>query len=407
LNKLLVITEQTLWQIIGRVITSGASFLALGLIIRNYSQEEVGVFTLAQTYLSMFFIIADLGLNAYVLSRLKDYPEEANKLFNARFYWSCSLVLIACLFSLLLPIGDGLFKMAVVFGAITIIGNGIFSSLSLIFQNQLKFELSIIAHIIGSAVMIITLFSLVFSNAPVFLLLLAYSIGWIANNITGLSLIRKFFKFKLITPDYKYFFGLLKKTWPISTTLILNVIYFRFDAFILAYFKGLSDAAIYNLSFALFQTALFLPTFVMNSYYPIILKELDNKKLLFRQLRLAFGIMTGIALLGTFFTFLSATVLVNLITGGGFEGSITSIKILSIGFPAFFGSALLMWVLVSLNKYKELMGVYFSGLVVNVVLNLIYTPRFTYIATSWITVFSEYLILSLLLMVLWFSEEKK
>jgi len=399
-QKLLKITEQTIWQIFGRVIVSAASLVSLGLITRNYDKLEVGAFTLAQTYLAMFFIIADLGLNAYVLKKVKDDPSQVNKLFNGRLYWSIILAFIACILVLVLPIGGGLLKLAVFLGAFTIISNGVFTSVSLIFQKELKYQLSIAAQTVGSIVMVFSLIFLISLKVSVSLLLICYSIGWFANNLVSLIFVNKFYHFKLLKPDYKYFFNLIKKVWPISATLILNVIYFRFDAFILATTRGLAETAIYNLSYALFQTALFLPAFIMNSYYPIILKELSNKVLLFRQLRIAFIIMIVLAAFGTILTFVLSEDIFNLITGGGFDGSVESIKILSLSFPAFFGTALLMWLYVSLGKYKVLVWIYLTGLLVNVFANFIFTPSYSYIATSWITVFSEYLILLLQIVLL-------
>ena len=407
MHKLLQITEQTLWQIIGRVVLTAGAFVSLGLVTRNYDKLEVGAYTLAQTYLAMFFIIADLGFNAYVLKKLKRNSDEANRLLNVRLYWSIFLALFASILILILPLGDGLVKMAVILGAVTIIGSGVFTSVSLIFQKELKYQLSIIAQTSGSLVMVLSLIVLVYLKVQVPFLLICYSLGWIFNNWVSLKLVNKYYHFRLTSPDYKYFISLFKKVWPISVTLILNVVYFRFDAFILAAVRGLSDTAIYNLSYALFQTALFIPTFIMNSYYPIILKELNNKVLLFRQLRIAFFIMINLSLIGTLLTFVLSEQIVNLITGGGFDGSIISINILSLSFPAFFGTALLMWVYVSLEKYKSLLWIYSIGLSANVLLNFIFTPVYSYIATSWITVFSEYLILVMQIVVLLFEPKAR
>ena len=61
------ITSQTLWQILGKVVTTLSTFIILGLVARNYGEEGTGVFTLALTYLAIFYIFADFGFNAHVL----------------------------------------------------------------------------------------------------------------------------------------------------------------------------------------------------------------------------------------------------------------------------------------------------------------------------------------------------
>ena len=170
--------------------------------------------------------------------------------------------------------------------------------------------------------------------------------------------------------------------------MALNVVYFRVDSFLLAYFRNISDVGIYNIAFSIFQTALVFPAFIMNAYYPMMLKSL-------KQIRVIGLILLVIAGLGSLLTFLLAPLLVPILTGGGFEGSVESLQILSLGFPAFFLSSLMMWILVTKNRYKVMLAIYGIGLLVNIVLNLIYIPSGSFIAASWITVLCEYLILTL------------
>ncbi len=106
--------------------------------------------------------------------------------------------------------------------------------------------------------------------------------------------------------------------------------------------------------------------------------------------------MLVISLGGTLLTLLLAPVIIHLITGGGrFSDSAASLRILSLSFPAYFISSVLMWSLVTLKKYKSMLLIYIAGLLANGVLNFIFIPRYSYIASSYITGVSEYLILAL------------
>ena len=96
-------------------------------------------------------------------------------------------------------------------------------------------------------------------------------------------------------------------------------------------------------------------------------------------------------------TFFLAPVITNLLTGGGFLGASQSLRILALGFPAYFVSALLMWILVGKGRYKTLLIVYTLGLIANLLLNFILIPQFSFYGASATTVISEYLILLLLL----------
>src|SRR3989344_3068752 len=100
MSSLLKISQQTLWQILGKVVTSLSTFVILALIARNYSEEGTGIFTLVLTYLAMFYLLSDFGFNAhalkkYQISNIKYQKEEFRKLLGTRILWSISLVILA------------------------------------------------------------------------------------------------------------------------------------------------------------------------------------------------------------------------------------------------------------------------------------------------------------------------
>ncbi len=399
------VTEQTVWQLIGKLVTSITSFIAISLIARNYGLDGAGIYTLALTYLTMFFIINDLGLNAYVITKLETNLQEANKLFNIRFYWSLVLAILSIVLVYIFPLGNNAFQQSILLGVLMILGNGIINSTNLIFQYKLRFDRQIICNSLGGIAAIIITILLIYFKSPIQLLILGPALGWMITAMLALIFVKQFFTFKFSKVKIGDVIYDIKTIWPVSLTLILNVVYFRLDAFIISSFKGFADVGIYNVSYTLFQTALVIPTFIMNSYYPIILGELNNISKLMNQLKLAFFLMTVVALIGTVLTFILSPIFIHLWVGDSFLGSVTSINILSLSFPAFFGSSLLMWTLVSFKKYKTLMYIYLFGLVLNFGLNIILVPKYSYIGSSWVTVFSEYAILIFELMAV-FSKVK-
>ena len=189
--------------------------------------------------------------------------------------------------------------------------------------------------------------------------------------------------------DLEFSKKLITSSWPIAATLVLNVIYFRADTFLIAFYRSVSESGVYNVAFSIFQSALVLPSFFMNAYYPLMLKSKNGIKLM--------AIVLGLlALLGSVLTYLLAPWLINFLTGGGFTESIQSLRILGLGFPAYFLSSLLMWILISTGRYKTLLVIYTTGLIFNLGLNVIFIPAYSYLAASATTALSEYLILFML-----------
>lgn len=386
MQKLYIVSQQTFWQIVGKVVTSLSTFIILGLVARNYGEEGTGIFTLSLTYLAMFYLLADFGFNAHILRQDKI---EWQKLLGVRIVWSALLVVLAVGLLPFWPFSTPDFSQAVLFGSLAIVGSAVFVSCNLIFQSKLRYDSSTLASSIGTLVSLGLFIYLVFLRYPIQNLVLAHLFGWIIIAIVAFWLV----KGGLPIFDKRYTIHLFKESWPIAATLALNVIYFRADAFMISYFRSSAEVGIYNVAYSVFQTVLVLPTFVMNAYYPLMLKSLYGFKLV------GFSLFS-LALLGTTATIFFAPLIIRILTGGGFVGSTQSLQILSLGFPAYFLSSLLMWLLVSKGKYNEMLLVYAIGLFINLALNLIFIPKNSFYAASWITVISEYLILMMQIFVL-------
>ncbi len=393
------ISQQTLWQISGKAVSVVSTIIILGLITRKYGEEGTGIFTLALTYISMFMLLSDFGFNAHVLKSLQSsvfslQKQMFRKLLGTRIVWAMVLIGISISILPFLPIGGDQFRQMIILGSPIIFGSAVFVSTNLLFQFKLRYDLSVVAT---SAGVLTNLFLVVFfvnANFSLLYLILAQVLNWMLVCLLALIFSRKITQTIVPIFDAGFSKKLIKSSWPIAATLALNVIYFRADSFMIAYFKGISDAGIYNIAYSVFQSALVLPTFIMNAYYPLMLKSQKGIKLV----ALGLGL---IAVIGTILTLISAPFVINLLTGRGFDGSVLSLQILSLGFPAYFLSALLMWVLVARGSYKNLLVIYTTGLIINLILNFIFIPQYSFYAASYITVISEYLILLLQILILY------
>lgn len=397
---------QTGWQIIGKAVTSLSTIIILSLISRNFGEAGTGVFTLALAYLTFFALAVDGGINAHLLPRLlkSEATYEWRRLFGLRLSLSFILILLALATALFWPIQELLFKRLVFIGATgAILGPAFFVTANAVFQSRLRYDLSVLAASVGS---LLTLFFIVMAVRSGFALpnlMAGYVLGWLAMAALSLVLAQKYISNLRPIFNINYIKSIFKEAWPISAALVINVIYFRADTFILSAFRPLSEVGIYNLAYQVFQSALVLPTFIMNGYYPLMLRNLGaNQGSFFISLKRALLIMFILAIMGTGAAFVLAGMIVGVLTGGvGFDGSSETLKILSFGFPAFFLSSVLMWTLVALKKYRLVVVIYGAGLIVNIALNLWLIPRYSYLAAAWVTGITEYLILVLQMIILY------
>src|SRR3989338_2014304 len=398
------ISTQTLWQILAKISSSLSTLFILGLVAHSFGVEGTGIYTLAATYLGFFYLIADFGVNAYILPQLisGDTPLIWRKLLGFRLLLSLGLMLIALLLLPLLPFSSPTFSLLVRLGIASILPSAVFITASAYFQSAFLYRYVSIATLINSIFAAVFAYWVVSLKLPMQWIIIGNTGGWTLSAVIGLIFVQRTIPLWPIF-EVQFMRKILVSSWPISLMLMSNMLYFRVDSFILTSQKSFVDTGIYNLPYTMFQAALVVPTFIMNGFYQLMIKHLEkDTKRFFRELKIATALMAVMGLAGIIATSLIAPVLIPLVTGGSdFDASITVLNILSLGFPAFFLSSLFMWVLVVFRKFKPLLVIYGSALAINIVLNLWLIPRLSYIGAATVTTFCEYLILIFQLTILY------
>lgn len=408
----LKIAYNTTIQIIGKIFSSLQTLLITALIARVFGVSGYGDFTKISSYVPLFYMMADFGLNAIFI---RESDKEINKeyfsnLFTFRFFLSIILVFIAISILAFLPYSpktnqgfSHLVKLGIIIASLEILLKGIFTSTNAVFQKKLRYDLSVIALVIGS---LTTLLIVYFSTRSLslmaslglnslLLIIIAYLFG---DFITGLLSI--FFVKKIIGPfHFRFDFLIWRKMFfsalPLAITLIFNLIYFRIDTFILTIYRSTTEVGLYGLAYRFFEALLVIPTFFMNSLYPVMTERANNRENLKQLIKKGSIILFVSSIILTILTFYLSPLLINLIGGEEFTGAVLSLKILAISFPLFFLSVLFMWVLITLKKPGFLAIFYGLSMVLNIILNLLFIPKYGYLAASVVTGLTEAFVLIL------------
>lgn len=399
MNTFKTVFRQTSWQLVGKAVSSVSTVVTLGIIARNYGEASTGVVTLALTWLAFFVLATDFGLNAYTLPHLLERDPSLfwRKVFGLRIVLGSILTILSLVTALFWP-ANHTFRTLVLTGTFFAIFEAVvYFSCIAIFQAKLRYHLSTLAYSLGALTQLGLVFLLTLNSAGVESLMGAYIGGWLVTALLSLMFVKSFVRPLFPLVDFGFIKNTLRTAWPISLTLVLNTVYFRVDSFIIEFYRGFADVGVYNIAYSFFQSALVVPAFVTNAFYPIMVKSMAVSWPQFRESLLGTAAaMLGLSLLAVLAAFSLAPLLVGLLTAGhGFSGSEAALRILSLGFPAYFLSALGMWTLVTMRRYRQILAIYLVGLALNILLNLVFIPSHSYIAASWVTGASEYLILVL------------
>ncbi|MBI2327131.1 flippase [Candidatus Curtissbacteria bacterium] len=388
-------------QIAGKVITAATTLLVTFIIARTLGEAGYGEFTKIFVFVGYFYVLADFGLNTIFIKLAKDNPvPELKHLFGARFALALFLIVIAVIISRLLPFNpqthtgfSPLVKLGIIIASITILTHAAFTSANAYFQKVLRYDLSTVAAVAGSLLILVFIILSTIFDIGLIGYVASYVLGGIIFVTTAFILIIKRTG-QIVIPKFKmnYTKTLFSKAWPVGVALIVNLIYFRIDVFILAYTRSSVEVGNYGLAYQFFEATLAIPIFFANALYPL-LNNLFNQNLeeFQRQTRSWLKLLTLFSVFPTIGLFIIAY-LIPVIFQGRFTGSVSALQILSIGLPLFFISALFWHILIIYDRQKYLIYIYATGAIFNLVTNLIFIPVYGYLAAAIITVISEVLI---------------
>lgn len=403
------ITDNTLSQLISRLLLTSVSFLALLLITYFQGFNALGSVAKIVTYISFFYLIVDFGLNTMFI---KYYHESTEKYIGSllilRLGLSLVLVTIAIIIASILPYNPSLNtgytwieKIGIIVFSLTIISQATSQSLSSILQRNLNNRVTIVPSIFSGFLLITSVFiGAKFGN--LLLILFSYTLAQALYASLLYREVKKRYNVTLIPQELKEFsLFLLKVSSPVALVLVFNIILSRSDIFLLSLLKPNFDVGIYSFAYKIFDFLLLVPSLLASSVYPLLLHTESRTKFneMFKKYVVLFFLLSLTLATITF----SASPLIKYIRGD-LSLSVPPLQILTLSLPFFFLTSLFQWVLIIKGRLKVLAAIYATAMFLSVFLNLIYIPSFSYFASSAITVTTEGLVF--LLMLIYFLLER-
>lgn len=392
-------------QIAGKAVGAGGGLLVAILVARAFGVKGYGEFTAIISYITLFYMVADFGMNAVVVRESGEEEEKwFSNLLGLRIAWGLGLVFLSLAVAIFLPYNSEVnigfsdkIKLGIVFGGGLILSQAVITSSNGVFQKKLNYGKALVCQFLGALVMVLAVWIFINLEFPLVMVVLGQVLGGGGAAVLGFFLARRYIKKLRPVLDVDLWKEILKQSLPLGLVLVFNLIYFRGDALFLAYFKGSQDVGIYGLGYKFFEVILAVPTFFMNSVYPVmVVFAKESKERLKGAVVASFIFLLVISIIFLIFIWILAPYFIKIVGEPGFEDSVGVLRILSLFLPFFFLSALFMWYLILIKKQNILAYIYFLGMSVNIVLNFIFIPKYSYWASTIITGASEGLVLLLL-----------
>lgn len=391
------IAYNTVVQIIGKALSTLLGVISLAIMTRYLKTTGFGEYSTIINFVSFFAMSADLGLTLISAQMISNPNENQNKmlsnLFSLRLISALLLLGLAPLTVMFFPYSP-IIKIGVLIATVSYLFPALNQIIIALFQKTLKMERAMLAEVGGKVFLVIAMFIAIKIDSGL------NGILWVSVFSAGVGFILNWFlskkeaKIKLEF-DFTVWKKILKKTWPLATTIILNLIYQKGDIITLSLFKDVTDVGIYGAAYRTIEVIGTIPYMFAGVMLPLFTLNWINKNFSFfeKLIQKSFNFMIVLAvplIVGAQFT---ATEVIKLIAGDDFANGGLPLQILMISIALLFVSCIFSHVIIAIDKQKKVILLYLITAISSLILYLILIPKMSYLGASLVTIYSNLIIL--------------
>ncbi|MBV6623397.1 MAG: flippase [Rivularia sp. (in: Bacteria)] len=405
LNKLAAISRNKLspnlrkilgnasWLFADKILRTIVNPLIWVWVARYLGAEQLGIYSYALSFISLFEVLSGLGLRTIVIRDIIKEAENKYEIIGTTFALKliggiCIILLATTAISLNQPANEQIIWLVAVFALSKIFAA--FSIINLWFLSQVKSKFSTYA---GSIAFIIESFAkiiLIVAKAP----LIAFAwVFTLESVIRTIALITAYRINKENIKAWRFSFSRAKKmlnqSWLLILAGIANTLYISIDQVMLGNISGAQEVGIYAAAVRFSQLTYFIPAIITGSVFPnLIESKVSNNKSYQDKLQKLYNWMTWASLTLAILTLIVAQPIIDLFYGREYQqsGAIFSIHIWSSLF-IFWYHINKDW-LVNEGLFKFSLISHTAGAVVNIFLNWLLIPKYGGIGAAIATVIS-------------------
>jgi len=362
--------------------------ITLPYLVRILGPEKFGLIAFAQSLIVYFLVLTNYGFNLSATREIsinREKEEKVSEIFSSvmiiKFLFGVLSFVILILMLFFIP-KFGSNWLIYIFSFGIILGNILFPVW--FFQGMEKMKYITIVNIVAKTFFTICIFIFIKEMNDYLYVPLINSLGYLVAGGVSLIIVFKNFKLKFILPTIKTIKYQLKEGWHIFISTAAVTLYTTSNTFILGIFTNNTIVGYYSAGEKIVKAAQKLLVPISQTVYPYISKlasESKERALGFiRKLTKIVGIGSFIV---SFFIFIFASPIVNIILGEQYQQSVIVLKILAfLPFIITLSNVFGTQTMINFNLKKDLSRILISAGILNIILSLSLTPFYKHIGIS-------------------------
>ncbi|MFA7575155.1 MAG: flippase [Arcobacteraceae bacterium] len=402
MNTVQRILKNSLFLLLSNIVSKILAFFYIIYIARYLGAEGFGVFSFALAFTSIFGVLVDLGLNSLTVREI-----ARSKSLTGKYLGNISVmkIILSAFTFVLVVITINIFgysqetnKVVYLF-ALYVIITSFTNMFYAFFQAYEKMEYQSIGQVLTSFLILsgalwaiskeLNVISFAFVYFIVSVIILAYN-GLVYLYHFGLS------KLEI---DWDFWKPTIKYALPFFLSAVVDIIAFKIDIVMLSKLKGDIVVGWYSAAYRLIEVLFFIPATIAGALYPVLsnayISSQDSLRLMYKQ---SFKYLIIIGLPIAVATTILAPKIILFIYKSEFLNSVIVLQIIIWTIPIIFLTYIFGTILASMDQQVLVLKINFLGMILNITINFLLIPKFSYIGASVATIFT-----CLIVFVLFFS----
>jgi O-antigen/teichoic acid export membrane protein len=392
-----IVARNTLAQAAGKLVVLAAGAVSIAVTTRYLGDAGYGRFALALALLQTLGVLADAGLVAVVVRESSRAPARTAQLVGnmlaLRLALAVVVVALAAAASGLPGYGPDV-RTAVLIAAAPFAMGIVGSSLAAIFQVRLQLGRGALADAAGRVAGLGALLAVVAADLGFEAVVASTAVGAAVALAVTYAFSRRMVRVRP-RAERAVWRELAVAAVPLGLTLAVAEIYFRADTFILALSRPAADVGHYSLAYRLYELLGLLPAMVMASVYPLLSRQLAERRdaaerTLQATARAFFAFGLPLAAGGL----VVAPELARLAGGDEFAAAADPLRLLLCAATLAYLSGLLGYALIAGGHERSTLRLALVALAINLALNVALAPEYGPTASAAVALGCEALLLA-------------
>ena len=397
------ILTNSVWMVGGRLLVAAIQWATILLIIRTLSVDEFGQFSLIFSILGMLSIITDMGLGRVAVSLLQDHHNDGPRIAGAYIVLRTVLGVFGYVIAVVAVGVSGYGPsalLATAIGALTVIFGTASNAYSVIFQVREKLQLPPLSTAVGAGAQMIAVLALIRAGDPA---LVPFMVPAVLASLCELF-IRMIGAHRLTQIRYRIdlplWWSLLREAVPISIGNAMTTLYYRIDVVMLGQLATLAAVATYSVAYKFVDIVNMIPWAASTAALPVLVRHWPNERDAFTRIALQVTrlLAATAGLIAGVFIVLADDV-VPLLYGSEYASAASAAKVVVASQCLAFAAAAALLVLIATGNHRRFPLIATCGLILNVGINLIVIPTYSYMGAAWATLATD----TLMAAVMWWE----